>query len=85
MTLSLGSQKHHYQYTLTSLSPPQQQRSHTTLPASCSTVILFTGQPIVCVEAWWTMSPISVQAMIQHCYCDWSFSHLTRQDGFPVG
>lgn len=30
------------------------------------------------------MSPISVQTMIQHCYCDSSFSHLTRQDGVPV-
>lgn len=58
-----------------------QHPSHTLLPASCSTVIVFTVQSIVCVEARWTMSPISVQAMIQHRYCDLSFSHFTRQDG----
>lgn len=58
--------------------------SHTPPPASCSTIIVFSGQPIVCEGACWTMSPIFVQTMIQHCYCDPSFSHLTGQDGVPV-
>lgn len=53
---------------------------HTPSPTLCSTVIVFIGQPIVCDGAWWTVSPISVQTMIQHYYCDQSFFllNLTR-------
>ena len=57
---------------------------HTPPAAFCSPVIVFIRHPIVCVGARWTMSPISVKTMIQHCYCYPSSSHFTRQDGFPM-
>lgn len=64
MTLSLDHRN--------SIISPQWHHS----ARSCSTVIVFALQPIVCMEARRTMSPISVHTLIQCCYCELTFPHL---------
>lgn len=52
---------HWHHSALHSSSATPLHGSHTQPPTSCSTIIVFSVQPIVCAEARWTMSPISVQ------------------------
>lgn len=72
VTLSPGSQKNHYFFLpLTSLDPPQQQphttHTHHQLPHAVQS-LHSPSSPIVCVKVCWTMSPISLQSMIQRLW-----------------